>query len=113
LEWVKTARLEFDTRRYYLNGWRLLQNTQLPNMRLDRITADVVEGVHFSGSPSNGNNALRTLRRILNKAREWKVIREVPDFKLFKEEGRALRLDDQAEAKLLPVAEQPLKDSSC
>jgi hypothetical protein len=34
----------------------------------------------------------------------------VPDFKLFKEEGRALRLDDQAETKLLPVAEQPLKD---
>jgi len=42
------------------------------------------------------------VRRILNKAREWKVIRDVPDFKLFKEEGRALRLDDQAEAKLLP-----------
>jgi hypothetical protein len=55
--------------------------------------------------PSNGNNALRTLRRMLNKAREWKVIRDVPDSKLFKEEGRALRLDDQAEAKLLPIAE--------
>ena len=47
---------------------------------------------------------------MLNKAREWKVIRDVPDFKLFKEEGRALRLDDHAEAKLLPVADQPLKD---
>lgn len=109
-EWVKTARLESDTRRYYLNGWRLLQTTLLPNMRLDRITADMVESVRFPGSPANGNNALRTLRRMLNKAREWKVIRDVPDFKLFKEEGRALRLDDQAEAKLLPVAEQPLKD---
>jgi integrase len=75
---------------------------------LDRITADVVEGVHFSGSPANGNNALRTLRRMLHKAREWKVIRDVPDFKLFKEEGRALRLDDEAEAKLL--SDQPLKD---
>lgn len=110
MEWVKTARLEFDTRRYHLNGWRLLQTTQLQNIRLDRITADVVEGLRFSGSPANGNNALRTLRRILNKAREWKVIRDVPDFKLFKEEGRALRPDDQAEAKLLPVADQPLKD---
>jgi len=110
VEWVNTARLEFDTRRYYLNGWRLLRTTQLPKMRLDRITADVVEGVRFSGSAANGNNALRTLRRMLNKAREWKVIRDVPDFKLFKEEGRALRLDDQAEAKLLPVADQPLKD---
>jgi integrase len=80
------------------------------NMRLDRITADQVEGLRFDGSPSNSNNALRTLRRMLNKAREWKVIREVPNFKLFKEEGRALRLDDEAESKLLLVAEQPLKD---
>jgi integrase len=110
LEGVKTARLEFDTQRYYRNGWRLLQTTLLPNLRLDRITADVVEAVRFSGSPSNGNNALRTLRRMLNKAREWKLIRDVPDFKLFKEEGRALRLDDEAEAKLAPLAEQPLKD---
>lgn len=110
VEWVKTARLEHDTQRYYLNGWRLLQSTSLPNVRLDRINADVVEALRFPGSPSNGNNALRTLRRILNKAQEWKVIREIPNFKLFKEEGRALRLDDEAEAKLLKVAEQPLKD---
>jgi hypothetical protein len=47
---------------------------------------------------------LMGLRRMLNKAREWKVIAEVPDFKLFQEEGRALRLDDQGEAKLLPLA---------
>ena len=108
--WVKDARLERDTQRYYLNGWRLLQATTLLNSRLDRITADGVEALRFAGSPSNGNNALRTLRRMLNKAREWKVIRDVPEFKLFKEEGRALRLDDEAESKLLPVAEQPLKD---
>jgi hypothetical protein len=112
VEWVKTARLEFDTRRYYLNGWRLLQATSLSNARLDRITPDMVEALRFPGSPANGNNALRTLRRMLNKARECKVIREVPDFKLFKEEGRALRLDDEAEAKLLHVAEQPSETSS-
>jgi len=47
---------------------------------------------------------------MLHKAKESKVIRVVPEFKLFKEEGRSLRLDDKAEAKLLPVAEQPLKD---
>ena len=109
-EWLETARLEPDTRRYYLNGWRLLQTTELPKNTLDHITADVVEALRFEGSPANGNNALRTLRRMLNKAREWKVIREVPRFRLFKEEGRALRLDDDAERKLLTVAEQPLKD---
>jgi integrase len=110
VEWLKLLGWNLILRRYYLNGWRLLQITQLPKMRLDRITADMVDGVRFSGSPANGNNALRTLRRMLNKAREWKVIRDVPNFKLFKEEGRALRLDDEAEAKLLPVADQPLKD---
>ncbi len=110
LAWIETARLEPDTRRYYQNGWRLLQQTCIAGVRLDRITADAVEALRFPGSAANGNNALRTLRRMLHKAREWKLIREVPCFKLFKESGRALRLDDEAERKLLPVAEQPLQD---
>ena len=110
LEWIESARLEFDTQRYYRNGWKLLQTTPLLNQKLDRITPDAVEALRFEGSPANGNNALRTLRRMLNKAREWKLIREVPRFRLFKEEGRALRLDDEAERKLLAVAEQLLKD---
>ena len=110
LEWIKTARLEPDSRRYYENGWRLLQQTGIPGVRLDRISTDGVEALHFPGSPANGNNALRTLRRMLNKARDWKLVREVPRFKLFKEAGRALRLDDVAEQKLLAVAEQPLRD---
>jgi integrase len=110
LEWIENARLEYDTQRYYRNGWKLLQATPLLNQRLDRITPDAVEAQRFEGSPANGNNALRTLRRMLNKAREWKLMREVPRFRLFKEEGRALRLDDEAERKLLAVAEHPLKD---
>lgn len=110
LEWVKTARLEPDTQRYYRNGWKLLEPTAITSLRLNRITADDAEALRFSGSPSNGNNALRTLRRMLNKGKEWQLIQNAPEFKLFKEEGRSLRLDDEAERKLLPVAEQPLKD---
>ena len=72
--------------------------------------ADVAEALRFPGSPANSNNALRTLRRMLNRAKEWKLIREVIAFKLFKEEERCLRLDDEAERKLLPVSVQPLKD---
>lgn len=109
-EWVETARLESSTQRYYSNGWRLLEATSIAGMRMDRITADDAEALRFPGSPANGNNALRTLRRMLSKAKEWKLIRDVPGFKLFKEEGRSLRLDDEAERKLLSVAEQPLKD---
>lgn len=110
LEWVKTARLEFDTQRYYRNGWRLLKETLIAGMKLDHITADDAEALRFPGSPANANNALRTLRRMLSKGKEWKLLWNVPEFKLFKEEGRSLRLDEEAEHRLLPVAEQPLKD---
>lgn len=110
LEWVKTARLEAQTQRYYRNGWRLLESTSIAGMRMDRITADAAEALRFPGSPANANNALRTLRRMLHKAKETKLIMQVPEFKLFKEDGRSLRLDDEAERRLLLVAEQPLKD---
>ena len=40
----------------------------------------------------------------------WKLILEVPDFALFKEHGRSLRLNDEAERRLSAVAEQPMKD---
>lgn len=110
LEWLETARLEPSSQRYYRSGWRLLKRTSVAAMRMDRITADAAESLRFPGSPANGNNALRTLRRMLHKAKEWKLIYHPPEFKLFKEEGRSLRLDDQAEHKLLLHAEQPLKD---
>jgi integrase len=110
LEWVNTGRLEAESRRYYRNGWRLLETTSISGMRMDRITADAAEALRFPGSASTANNALRTLRRMLNKAKEAKLIMQSPEFKLFKEEGRSLRLDDEAERKLLVVAEQPLKD---
>jgi len=110
LEWVSTARLVPGSRNYYRNGWKLLQNTPVAGMKLDQITTDDAEALRFPGSPANGNNALRTLSRMLSKAKEWKLLRFVPEFKLFKETGRTLKLDDEAERKLLPHAEQPLRD---
>ena len=47
---------------------------------------------------------------MFTKAKEDKLIIEVPDFALFKEHGRSLRLNDEAERRLSIVAEQPLKD---
>ena len=110
LEWVDTGRLEESTRRYYRNGWRLLARSKIAGKRMDRITKDDVEKLKFPGSPSNANNALRTLRRMFTKAKEGKRVRQIPDFSLFKERGRSLRLNEEAERRLLPVAEQPLKD---
>jgi len=69
-----------------------------------QITKDDIEPLSFSGSSSNVNCALRTLRRMLHKAEEWNLIIKVPRFKLLPEHGRKIRLDDVAEQKLLLAA---------
>jgi len=106
LDWLEDVRLEDKTKTYYRDGWRLLKATTITDMRLDQITGDTVERLKFSGSPSNANCALRTLRRMLHKAEEWKLIQYAPKIKLMKEHGRCLRLDDEAEKKLLAAASE-------
>src|SRR5260370_12391494 len=75
-------------------------------MRLDKITADVADTITFPGSASNVNCALRTLRRMLHKAEERKLIRKAPKLKLAKEHEREQRLDEDSEQKLRPAAAQ-------
>jgi len=104
LSWVESATLAGKSKAYYCNGWRLLSMTKIVGMRLYHITKDDVEGLSFNGSASNANCALRTLRRMLHKAEEWNLIGRVPKFKLLTEHGRRLRLDEDAEQKLLVAA---------
>jgi hypothetical protein len=106
LEWVESARLVPKTKTYYQDGWRLLTTTSILGMRLDAINNDVAERLNFTGSAANTNCALRTLRRLPHKAEEWKLIRRAPKIKLLPEKERSLRLDDEAERKLLAAAEQ-------
>ena len=105
LAWVDTARLEEMTRKFYRNGWRLLKATPVAEVRMNQITGDGAEQLKFPGSAANANCALRTLRRMLHKAEEWKVIGHAPKIKMMKEHGRHLRLDDEAERKLLEGAQ--------
>src|SRR6202035_3098660 len=88
------------TRKFHRNGWLLLKSTSVA-IRVDQITGDCAEQLKFSGSAANANCALRTLRRMLHKAEEWKVIGQAPKIKMVKEHGRHLRLDDEAERKLI------------
>ena len=104
LKWVEAARLADKTKTYYQDGWRLLKTTSILQLRLDAIDNDVSEQLSFSGSASNTNCALRTLRRLLHKAEDWKLIRRAPKIKLLPEKERSLRLDDEAERKLLAGA---------
>jgi hypothetical protein len=73
-------------------------------LRLDQITGDDAEQLTFPGSAANANCALRTLRRMLHKAEEWKALAHAPKIKMMKEHGRHLRLDDDAERKLIAGA---------
>lgn len=104
LEWIETAKLEPKTKTYYRDGWRLLSQTALTGMRLDLITNDETERQSFPGSASNINCALRTLRRMLHRAEDWKLIQRAPKLKLEKEYGRSLMLDEETEGKLLAGA---------
>jgi integrase len=101
---VDSGRLEEMTKKFYRNGWRLLKATFVQEMRVDQITGDRAEQLKFPGSAANANCALRTLRRMLHKAEEWKMIGRAPKIELMKEHGRHLRLDDEAEKKLLAGA---------
>jgi hypothetical protein len=68
LSWVKTTRLEPQSRKYYESGWKMLSQTPIAAMRLTHITTDDAEALRFRHSAANGNRALRTLRRMLGKA---------------------------------------------
>jgi integrase len=105
LAWVEAAKLQAQSKTYYRDGWRLLSVTKIVGMRLNHITADDVDALKFSGSASNANCALRTLRRMFHKAEEWDLITKIPKFKLAPEYERNLLLDDEAERTLLAGAE--------
>jgi hypothetical protein len=110
-EWVSAnVNLKQATKDYYENGWRLLEGTKVIEMRLSTITRDEAERLAFPGGPSNHNNALRTLRRMLGKAVEWNIIRAAPKIKLVSEYARQRIIDAHVEAQLLPFCKQPLRD---
>jgi integrase len=73
-------------------------------LKVDQITGDCAEQSKFPGSSANANCPLRTLRRMLHKAEEWRVIGHAPKIKMMKEHGRHLLLDDEAEKKLIAAA---------
>lgn len=69
--------------------------------------------IGLSGKPIGGqyaNQAIRTLRVMLNKAKEWKLIAEVPTLKLRKAAGRQLLFSAEDEAGILKHASQDVGD---
>ncbi len=112
LDFVDNSRLESQSKRDYRNGWRLIAQSKLLGMRLDQITADDAETTRFHESPYTTNCALRTLRRMLHKAHDWKLLKEVPKIKLVEALPRDAVIALEVEAQLLQECPQPLQASS-
>jgi len=107
---VDASDLAPKTKKYYHNGWRLLEGQKISSMLVSYVSEDAISLLRFPGGNSNANNALRTLRRIFGKCVSWGYIPRVPKAKLKKETRRERLLDDAAEAMLMPFLRQPLKD---
>ena len=104
LSWVGSSDLREKTRAYYKHGWDLLSGSRLAGMRLNLITSDATELLSFPGSAANANCGLRTLRRMLHRAEDWKLVRRAPKLKLKEEHERSLTLDEETERKLIAGA---------
>jgi integrase len=110
VEWLDKTTLAENTKNDYKNGRRLILKTPLSGMRMDQITADDVETTKFHESPHSRNSAIRTLRRMLGKARDWKVLREAPRIKTVKVFPRDRMVTVEDERRLLEACKRPLKD---
>ena len=107
---MAAGHLDLDTKRYYHSRWKLLARTPLANMRIDRIGTDDAAVLSFPGSASSGNQAFRTLSRMLHVAVDWSELRAAPRIKLLRELSRTATITPGVEALLLNHAPQPLHD---
>lgn len=119
LAWKGEAQLEEKTRRYYEYGCKILMESALASMQLSYINSEAVESATFyrlkrdegcdltEAGPHYANQAIRTLKRILSKAKEWHLIAEVPPLKSRKASGRTRLISPEEEQKLIAAAGQP------
>ena len=110
LPFIRGSQLDPDTKRYYQNGWRMLQGTSIAEQRINGIKSVHAAQVDFPGSGSNANCALRTLRRMLSLAQDLEHIASVPKIKLRKGRERSATFTPELELAFLAVAPEPLKD---
>lgn len=126
LTWTQnSSTIKSNTRRYYEYGWRLLSFSVLASMPIDQITAETIDVVKFRRpvidrrtgketgemaecSRAYSNQALRTLKSMIGKAKEWKVLRERTSFTIPEAPGRDVLIDDAAEIAI----ERELRKSS-
>ncbi|HVH70065.1 MAG TPA: site-specific integrase [Candidatus Dormibacteraeota bacterium] len=115
LPYVKTRHAtKPNTLRYYEDGSAMLTKSELAGLGLDELTdqhAQQFARQHFKLSPSGINHGLRTLRRALNVAFQWKTLEKPVKVMLATGERQRDRvLSDTETNKYLAACPQPWKD---
>jgi integrase len=115
LPYVETRHAsKHNTLRYYGDGSAMLTKSALAGLRLDELTdqhAQQFARQHSSLSPSGINRGLRTLRRALNLAFQWKSMDKPVKVTLATGERQRDRvLNDSEVKKYLDACPQPWKD---
>src|SRR5258708_10321100 len=103
-----------NTLRYYSDGSAMLTKSELAGLRLNELTdqhGQQFARQHSSLSPSGINRGLRTLRRALNLAFQWKTLDKPVKVTLATGEHQRDRVLSESEVKkYLDVCPQPWKD---
>lgn len=112
LPYVETRHAaKHNTMRYYADGSAMLMKSELAGLRLDELTdqhAQQFARQHSSLSPSGINRGLRTLRRALNLAFQWKSLDKPVKFTLATGERQRDRvLDEKRSRSTLTLAHSP------
>lgn len=118
-QWAdNTSTLEPNTKKFYSYGWRLLSFSVLAQTPIDQIDAELIDTVAFARpvidrrtrketgetaacSKTYSQQALRTLRVMLSKAYEWKVIKYKVSFSIGKTQARDGIITPEIEAIIL------------
>jgi integrase len=103
-----------NTLRYYADGSAMLTKSELAGLRLDELTdqhAQQFARQHSSLSPSGINRGLRTLRRALNLAFQWKSLDRPVKVTLATGERQRDRVLNESEVRdYLDACPQPWQD---
>lgn len=110
MSYVNASGRADKTKTYYTSGIRLLSETPLSRMKLDRISTPDIEVCGFPHSNSNANCALRTLRRLLKFAKSKGMLTQMPSIPLRREHGRDRMISRSEEVSLIAELRQPVRD---
>lgn len=111
LKCIEDGRSAPNTKKYYKNGWRLLSTQPIADIRIDRITTTLADAVTAPGSPSNVNNALSTLRRMLTLAYKEERLTKVPKLNFLEENQRERLVTAEEERVILAECPPTLRDA--